>query len=118
MPELPEVETVRRGLAPAIEGAQIARADVPPSVAGAAQSLHVSGHRGVPMAAMIAAEAELLAEAARYRCVVTHVLSPSEAAQALSAYAETGRRGIDGRRFLKIAIDLRAPAAPAIQEAE
>lgn len=28
MPELPEVETVRRGLAPAMEGARIARADV------------------------------------------------------------------------------------------
>ena len=28
MPELPEVETVRRGLAPAMEGAKIARADV------------------------------------------------------------------------------------------
>ena len=28
MPELPEVETVRRGLAPAMEGARIARAEV------------------------------------------------------------------------------------------
>ncbi|MEO0746557.1 MAG: DNA-formamidopyrimidine glycosylase family protein, partial [Pseudomonadota bacterium] len=28
MPELPEVETVRRGLTPAMEGAVIARADV------------------------------------------------------------------------------------------
>ena len=28
MPELPEVETVRRGLAPAMEGAVIARAEV------------------------------------------------------------------------------------------
>jgi hypothetical protein len=28
MPELPEVETVRRGLAPVMEGVQIARADV------------------------------------------------------------------------------------------
>lgn len=28
MPELPEVETVRRGLAPALEGARIIRADV------------------------------------------------------------------------------------------
>ncbi|MEN8934682.1 MAG: DNA-formamidopyrimidine glycosylase family protein, partial [Planktotalea arctica] len=28
MPELPEVETVRRGLAPVMEGARIAKADV------------------------------------------------------------------------------------------
>jgi len=78
---------------------------------GDARSLRLSGHRGVPMVAMIEAEAELLARSDIYRTIVTHVLSPADAAASLTDYARTGYRRIFGEPFLKIAIDFQSLAA-------
>ena len=73
---------------------------------GRRRRVHVTGHRGVSGGYLRAAARLLADDPRRFRELITHVVDLDRAVSVLNDLATTGNRILDGRRIVKLAIDL------------
>ena len=74
---------------------------------GSYRQLYVTGHRGVSPDHLHQAVEILLRNGGKFEGLITHIVSPEKAVDALKQIVSTGVRQLDGLRILKLVIDFR-----------